>query len=301
MHIDPATQDWLAQAAGVGVESAALIQSLWSGYGAIWRCTLQDGRSVILKSVTPPDGSGRSHQRKLRSYAVETHWYMHWSQHCSPACRVPAVLALDPSPGAWRLLLEDLDAAGFSGRPQKGSTAHIDWLAKFHATFMGQQPEGLWPIGSYWHLQTRPDELAATADGPLKEAAHAIDARLNAAHFQTVVHGDAKPANFCAGPSSVAAVDFQYVGGGCGMKDLAYLVRRGEHPGDPRHLERYFEGLRKALPAWPNEALDALESEWRALYPLAWADYCRFLAGWAPKRGLDDLDRSMITAAIRAL
>ena len=53
-----------------------------------------------------------------------------------------------------------------------------------------------------------------------------LDRRLRAARFQTLVHGDAKPANFCfdARRGAVAAVDFQYVGGGCGMKDVAYLL-----------------------------------------------------------------------------
>ena len=299
--MDPATHAWLAQAAGAGVQGAVLVQSLWGGYGAIWRCTLQDGRSVILKAVSPPPGQGRSHQRKLRSYAVETHWYSHWSSRCGLECRVPALLALDPTPGAWRLLMEDLNSAGFARGTQDQASALIDWLANFHATFMGQTPQGLWPMGSYWHLQTRPDELAATANGPLKQAAHAIDARLNASRFQTLIHGDAKQANFCWGPRGVAAVDFQYVGGGCGVKDLAYLIRRAARPGDPAHLDRYFASLRAALPAWSQDQLDALESEWRTLYPLAWADYCRFLSGWAPMRGLDDLDRSTIAAALQAL
>ena len=71
------------------------------------------------------------------------------------------------------------------------------WLATFHATFMNNSAEGLWDVGTYWHLATRPDELASMEDGKLKNAAAAIDQMLNNCKFQTLVHGDAKLANFC--------------------------------------------------------------------------------------------------------
>ena len=59
----------------------------------------------------------------------------------------------------------------------------------------------------------------------LKKAAQGIDKRLQSARFQTLVHGDAKLANFCfSDVGQVAAVDFQYVGKGCGMKDVAYFI-----------------------------------------------------------------------------
>jgi hypothetical protein len=80
-------------------------------------------------------------------------------------------------------LLEDLDAAGFSRRVRRNpEPAALDrclaWLAAFHARFLGVPPEGLWKSGTYWHLATRPDELAAIEDRDLREAAPILDARL---------------------------------------------------------------------------------------------------------------------------
>lgn len=272
------------------------LQTLWSGYGEILRVQLEgaDVPSVIVKHVTPGSGRGRSHERKLRSYDVERAFYRTYAERCGDGCRVARCLAAERTKGGWRFLLEDLDAAGFAGRRSALSETEVHsclaWLARFHATFMGQAPDQLWGQGTYWHLKTRPDELAAITDARLREAAPALDSRLRRARFRTFVHGDAKPANFCftADGSAVAAVDFQYVGGGCGMKDVAYLLfgRRGwggRGQGSARLLDFYFAELRGAL----DPALDghALEAEWRALYPVARADFHRFLAGWSPSSG----------------
>ena len=77
---------------------------------------------------------------------------------------------------------------------------------------MGERGEGLWPQGTYWHLATRLDELAAIDDAEIRASAQALDAQLAAATFQTILHGDAKEANFCftRDGRSAAAVDFQY-------------------------------------------------------------------------------------------
>jgi thiamine kinase-like enzyme len=149
---------------------------------------------------------------------------------------------------------------------------------------LGEKPDGLWNIGTYWHLATRPQELAALNDQKLKEAAPLIDQKLNTCTFQTFVHGDAKLANFCFGKDGrVAGVDFQYVGRGCGMKDVAYFVGSCLNEEDcerleARILDTYFAYLQNQ---W-SEKNEALEQEWRSLYRVAWADFHRFLKGWSP-------------------
>ncbi len=280
------------------------IQSLWSGYGVIRRAVI-DQRSAIVKHVNVSKArtnqrgwkSEFSHQRKVRSYQIETRFYREFSPQCGADCRVPKLLGslVSELDSNWLVVMEDLDASGFPDRKSDLNTgelyACLKWLANFHATFMAVEPNGLWEIGTYWHLATRPDELKAMQDGPLKQAAAAIDTKLNSARFKTLVHGDAKVANFCfsqGGDAKVAAVDFQYVGGGCGMKDVAYLISSclNEDEAQRREtelLDYYFGQLENALLAKSKQIeFNALQVEWRELYPVCWADFYRFLAGWSP-------------------
>lgn len=304
-HIDAELEAVVLEATSAqAIVDTHVVQSLWSGYGQIVRCNL-DGASVpsvIVKHVRWPDqrdhpygwSSDRSHERKVKSYQVESTWYDRSAQQCSNACRVPHRLALETRADEVIMVLEDLDASGFAGRRVKVNDVELDaclsWLANFHATFMGEQPDGLWTTGTYWHLATRPDEFEALDDGPLKAAAATIDGLLASSQFQTFVHGDAKLANFCFDNDGhrAAAVDFQYIGGGCGMKDVAYFIsscldeNESERLG-PDLLDRYFDLLRDALERSANTVdFAALEEDWRALYPVAWTDFYRFLQGWSP-------------------
>jgi len=289
----------------LGAERAVLgrrVQSLWNGYGEIRRVTLEGGKAAnaIVKHVAPPvvdrgkapETALRSHRRKLRSYAVELAFYQRYAERCGDRCRVPRPLHLESGENCWLLVLEDLDGAGFDLRrarlAERERTSCLAWLAEFHATFLGESPASLWKVGTYWHLATRPDELSTLSVEKLKQHAPQFDAALNGARFRTFVHGDAKLENFCfAGDGAVAAVDFQYVGGGAGIKDLAYFLGSCLAPSEcesqvGRHLSTYFELLERALAARGSSVdFPALEREWRALFPVAWADFYRFLLGWA--------------------
>jgi hypothetical protein len=286
----------------VGARRARLrerVQTLWAGYGELLRVEFEDGptATAIVKLVRPPAptaSSDRAHTRKLRSYDVETVWYHRFAPRCDARCRVAALLGSRAQDDERLLVLEDLDAAGFSKRTSDPAASELDaclaWLAALHARFLAVAPEGLWETGTYWHVATRPDELARTTDPALRDAASRIDALLEGCTHRTILHGDAKEENFCFGPRGVAAVDFQYAGGGCGMKDVAYLLygRWGSET-EARALGAYFRHLRAAL-AQDRAPVDpeAVEREWRALYPLACADFCRFLAGWAPAQWARD-------------
>lgn len=328
---DDALDQWVQTVTGAdAVKPVALVQELWSGYGQIIRYQLQgehislpgNGHSVIVKRVNPPSEANHprgwntsiSHQRKLRSYQVEALWYQHWAHQC-PA-RVAKCLAMSSTGDQSSFILEDLNASGFDGRyDQPGPEAFnacIEWLATLHGFFMQTPARGLWPVGSYWHLATRPDEHQAMANGALKASAHLIDQALNQATYQTIIHGDAKVANFCFGNTDsgaqVAAVDFQYVGGGCGMKDLAYFVGSVLNGQQCQRQEQgilalYFSRLKRALVQYhPEINSDHVETEWRRLYPLAWADFERFLLGWMPgHRKLNAYSAAMTEQALALL
>lgn len=270
------------------------VASLWGGYGELLRARFPvagEATTAIVKWIHPPRGprreDARGHARKERSYDVELAWYRRYAARCGARCRVATAWGALTRGSDRLLVLEDLDVAGF-GERRSGSRARdldacLGWLAALHATFLGVAPDGLWRTGTYWHLATRPDELAATRDVAVRDAAPVLDARLEGARFRTLVHGDAKAENFCFGSGgAVAAVDFQYVGGGVGVRDVAYLLYGAADARDvgPR-LDRYFAELARHL---AERGIDArpIEAEWRELYPVACADFVRFLAGWSP-------------------
>jgi len=295
----------LESTGAASISRTEVIQSLWSGYGEILRCFLEgaDYASAVVKHISLEQQSGHprgwntdiSHQRKLKSYQVETAWYSRWSFVCDDFCHVPKCLSLDSSEGNILLVMEDLNSSGYPMRCDKATLVEmrscLKWLANFHAKFMGEKPYELWEQGTYWHLETRPDELEAIDCHDLKQCAETIDRQLSSCAYQTIIHGDAKLANFCFtnDGSKAAAVDFQYVGGGCGMKDIIYFISSclGSDECDSHEdelLDFYFDELKSALSVYQPE-VDALdvENSWRCLHNVAWADFYRFLKGWSPE------------------
>ena len=306
------------------ISGSSVIQSLWSGYGSIKKYELSgcDLPSVIVKHVRPdqvthPRGwnTDLSHQRKLKSYQVELHWYQS-RRNCFEVsnAKIPACLGTQCDVHEVLMILEDLDGAGFDRRKsfvnQKEWQACVKWLATFHAENLNASTSGLWETGTYWHLETRPDEMQRMDDPSLKKAASSIDQKLKDSKFQTLVHGDAKLANFCFNRdgSQVAAVDFQYVGGGCGMKDLAYFVGSCFRDEEAEEMEKevldyYFRQLSLSLGRVKNwVTADELEKDWRPLYRVAWADFHRFMKGWSPGHWkLSDYSERVTREVIRNL
>lgn len=292
------------------LEKVAVLQTLWSGYGEVARYRSRNNHTQFVVKVInlnavaahPRGWNGeQSHQRKVTSFNVERAFYQHFGPLTNKHCYTPKLLAQDSSDNQILLVLEDLDNSGFSTRLTQADDTSLTiatrWLAEFHGRFMADgQPysckhiETLWPIGTYWHLATRHNELAAMPQSELKANAGLIAQQLQQATYKTLVHGDAKFQNLCFDLTTqqVAAVDFQYVGPGVGVQDLAYLAAsclnqtKLEQYGDSL-LNQYLAELERVL-SRHNSAIefDLLSAEYQRLYPLAWADYYRFLLGWNP-------------------
>ncbi len=274
-----------------------------------------------------------SHNRKLQSYINEQLFYQNFAHHLPKSCKIPELKATGKSDRNLWLIMEDLDQIGLDERitprfvlkDQSLATGYAAvakninkpflqkrlkedeylvkvfgaarWLASFHAYFLNTPFDNFEQPGTYWHLGTRPHELETMPNSPLKKSAEKIDNILEHANYQTLVHGDAKIANFCFNPSietsypqiSVAAVDFQYVGRGAGIKDLIYLLgscfdSNGLNKHSNAVEELYFEKLKQHLIktySWPMDNCVNLTNEWKRLIPFAWADFERFLVGWA--------------------
>lgn len=281
------------------LHDVVVLQNLWGGYGELVRL-LVDDTSIVIKQIQLPKpelhprgwNTELSHQRKLKSYHVELAWYQNYA--AASIAVTPKPLHVLKTDNQWLLVMEDLRTLGFTEVETVANKQHLsaclEWLAIFHAQHIEVRGVELWESGTYWHLATRPDELEVLTDRELKRAATTIDSVLSAAPYQTLVHGDAKLANFCftASGDCAAAVDFQYVGKGCAMKDVALFMSSAIEPKYCAEMEEwllaeYFNHLRVALKQLqPDLNPDDVESAWRPMFSVAWADFQRFVKGWSP-------------------
>ncbi len=316
-----ALQRALRRATGASqITDLDVLQPVWGGNGQVMRVELAGAsvERVVVKHITLPAGTKRKKRikdasvaRTVASYDNELTFYQRYASPAKVGLKMPHFFGGQTLEDGWLFILEDLESSTWvrakKAYDEPDLRAALNWLADFHARYLGHSAEGLWKAGSYWNWASRKDEASRMVDTRLKTAAAALDSALNQCRFKTLIHGDAKTDNFCfsketGGP--VAAIDFQYVGPGCAMKDVMCLLDSSLDPHSaqsqaPRLLDYYFDRLRCALreEAAPDRqrpegglnheersAIDvqAVEDEWRSLYPVAWADYYRFLDGWAP-------------------
>mmetsp|Transcript_25916 Transcript_25916/g.64015 ORF Transcript_25916/g.64015 Transcript_25916/m.64015 type:complete len:208 (-) Transcript_25916:103-726(-) len=174
-----------AGASQQGAPKVSELCGLWGGMGSVYLLN----SAVVLKRVNFPRTSSLGDVRKIESYRAEVAFYeRHASRLLSPphSLGLPRPLLTKMTPGGVDICMTALrgqSAHGSISRDQ--SFAALDWLAGLHAAYWGILPtelDGLQPQGSYWYLDTRPEELEAMPrsgwEARLRLAAVGIDARL---------------------------------------------------------------------------------------------------------------------------
>ena len=188
-------------------------------------------------------------------------------------------------------MFTDFSKLGYTQATTENIKAILKWLAQFHAFHLNAKFDGLWQQGSYWHLDTRPDEFNNLPEkSDIKQAASLLNSALKQCDYKTLIHGDAKLANFAANSQGhILGYDFQYVGAGVGVIDVMYFMTSCMddselHKHAQSYLDYYFSQLKQALSDYqPHINADDVVTQWAHLWPVAWADFYRFLLGWSPE------------------
>jgi hypothetical protein len=273
---------------------------LWAGMGYIYDIKWKS-HHIIVKRILPPPLNSRSFgdQRKATSYLIEANFYSNVADFLilEHQLAIPVPFLVERSDDDHvTICMSRLD-----GRPGGLGTddevhAVLRWLATLHAATWAPKIDelvsndgcGLQPIGSYWHLDTRPDEHQSMPrrgwEGRLKRASRAIDERLKRDPMQCCIHGDAKDANimFAKGDNNECEAmlyDFQYCGRGPPSVDLAYFICVAVGYGDncAGMLKFYHRELTSRLGSkHMHPSFEALEES----VALAFADFQRFMSGW---------------------
>ncbi len=285
-----------------------ILTSLWSGCGQIVKCQL-DEQACVIKAIKVPDHinhpkikqSNFALNRKRDSYHVEYAFYKQFS-HKLPkqAAAIECIKAINKG-DEFALVFKDFSKQGYSQATTENIKAILKWLAHFHAFHLNAfhlnafhlnaKFDGLWQQGSYWHLDTRPDEFHNLPEkSDIKKAASLLNSALKQCDYKTLIHGDAKLANFAANSQGhILGYDFQYVGAGVGVIDVMYFMTSCMddselHKHAQSYLDYYFSQLKQALSDYqPHINADDVVTQWAHLWSVAWADFYRFLLGWSPE------------------
>lgn len=276
--------------------------------------------SLIVKHIVLPTNTSNqslSNQRKTDSYFVEANFYEKLAPILISQYKISVPTPyLIQRPGSEALIskkaphkndiviamsyVENDRSQRHSRRQQRDAV--LTWLAQFHAVFWGSQNAdaavstyGLQPEGSYWYLNTRPDEHDAMPStgwiGRLKTAARAIADYLQYRDiYQCIIHGDAKEANILYASENstrnkeaccqATFCDYQYCGKGSLTKDLVYYLMRFDDKDDDNMdeaIEFYLLQLKDRLP--PDVSSPTLQDLQISL-SLAYCDLYRFMIGW---------------------
>jgi Phosphotransferase enzyme family len=289
----------------ISVTSQTQIARLWAGMGSIVRLQCQDSsgnaKTIIAKHIKCSNPRSFGDRRKAASYRVEASFYA--SKYCKDlsnfgiCCR--GLHTEDDGNGDITILMDPLPNQTIHYMNGDVAEAAVRSVARLHAYFWGNVKadaaveSGLAQQGTYWYLDTRPDEFESMPthglSGKLKKAARDIDRALKTHKYQTICHGDLKACNMSlsSDPAYVTFVDFQYSGKACPAKDLAYLFCCGMDVDDDfverqetELLQLYITELSvHGVGSDAAAPLPTLEDLKEAL-DLAYCDLYRWMLGW---------------------
>ena len=199
------------------------------------------------------------------------------------------------------------------GLNKSQTVAAVRWLAKMHGLCWGKSYEKEFSLareGCYWYLETRLEEWSSMSHEwqALKKLAPALSERLrdDSGLGWTLIHGDFKSTNLmftCAlqgedfdpfHEEECIGIDFQYVGGGYGARDLAMLMvcavdLKTDNLAcgidmETEVLQLYYDELLSVLREVGAVVVETQAtytmSHLRGQYELALMDLVRFMAGW---------------------
>jgi hypothetical protein len=289
-------------------DTAATVQSckqlcrLWAGFGVVNEIKTGTSQTFVVKKVIlPSDCTSIGDERKKQSYECEAHFYENGmaSRLHEIGCCVPLPIYVQ-SGGSVTIAMTKLDGTSTSAIDFNRAAACMTWFARLHSEFWGSEradaavAKGIQKQGTYWYLDTRPDEFSNMPnhgwEGRLKLTTAKIDAFLKSDEcFQTICHGDAKSANMLFKSLSsveedewtVQMYDFQYCGKACFGKDLAYffICALSDANDEEALMQIYHDQLERELAKKWSEKCPELE-ELRAVVDICVCDLGRWMSGW---------------------
>jgi len=289
--IDEITAGWLGESLGLDVQTAD-IEQIGVGIGvssALYRVRLtgSDCPETVVVKLPALDEAAVFTSTMLRMYTREAGFFgelAHRAPMRIPTCHHNAV---DHETSQFVLVMEDIGALRgvdqIEGMAVADAERAVDGLAAWHATWWGQAAvlaesgltvslgdeiyKAVLPLvfGEGWEKLNAELDIpeAIVAVGPHWTAAMPRLLDGLAAEPTTMIHGDFRADNlFFEADGSVAAVDFQLIGTGRGVYDLAYFVTQSLTPANASEHERaLFDRWTSSLLAAGVPAAD-LETAW---------------------------------------
>ena len=291
------------------------------------RASGREHRLYVKKTLSQDGKAAGDARRDLASNRVEARFYAEFAPALggvAPAAHVVVDrVDLDRADGGILLVLDRCDAPQTSPLDEAGARRALGLLAAFHGASMGDAAllaraarrlhasPGTWS----WALRGGKEALEATvarwpaflaafrASDPdlltaprvealarrLAAVAEAVAEALRVAgdaRWATLVHGDAKAMNMFLGDGKL--IDFQWVGVGYGMQDVAFHLIHSVAPaaldsgGEARLVAAYVDALDLGPDLGPAYAAVALDH-----YELSVLDYARHLFAGFPTDSSD--------------